>query len=115
MSLTLTEIAEIHGIDDLEEMFERDVRDAAAVLDEHVPCWNERITRPINMDCIDCCVLGQVFHENPDDDCSGSGYYRGLKFLAGKGITTPPFVFTTTEVTRYWNAEIAKRTELVAV
>ena len=114
--MTLAEIAEAMMEDDeFEAMLERGVRDAAAVLDEHVPAWNERITRPINMACIDCCVLGQVFYDEHDDDCCGSGYYRGAKFLGAKGITTPPFVFTAVEVTRYWNAEIAKRTELVAV
>jgi hypothetical protein len=116
MSLTLAEIAEaMMEDDDFEAMLEQGVRDTASVLDEHVPDWSYRITRPLEMGCIFGCVLGQVFKENPDEDLLGNGWMRGSIFLHERGIPERPFVFTAVEAAPYWNAEIAKRTELVAV
>jgi hypothetical protein len=93
-----------------EETVEVGVIDTAAILDEHVPGWHDRITRPINMGSIHDCVCGQVFAKPrfffDKHDC---GWGRGSAFFAKRGIHPAPFVFSAIEARPYWEAEIEKR------
>jgi hypothetical protein len=95
---------------------------AAAVLDEHVLDWHQRITRPLNMGCIRNCVLGQVFDPNLSENepkrrffglFSGKrerdGFTGGLSFFHERGIEPEPFVFAADEAIPFWEAEVARR------
>jgi hypothetical protein len=94
----------------IEELIEAGVADTAAILDEHVPGWHKRITRPIDMGCIDDCVAGQVFSKPRFlFDRYSSGWSRGCAFFSKKGIRPAPFVFSAEDAAPYWEAEIAKR------
>jgi hypothetical protein len=95
----------------------RAVADTAAFLDEHVVGWHRKITRPIRMESVNECVLGQVFAlpkrkwYGRRDDQYTCGYARGMNFLAERNWPEDrhSFVFTTREARPYWEAEIKRR------
>lgn len=100
------------------------VPDAAAVLDEHVPGWHQRITRPLVMESVDDCVFGQVFGDEPGSrrffgllppkkcepgSLMASGYLKGRLFFEKRGLDDRPFVFSSPQAAPYWGAEISRR------
>jgi len=84
---------------------------AAVVLDEHIPGWHLLVTRPIEMQCVNDCVLGQVFGEEGEDadDLFSSGYAKGVLYLRSMGVIDRPFVFSSEKAAPYWGAEISRR------
>ncbi len=96
--------ATVVEVEPTSDTFERGVVEAAAVLDEHLPGWHERITRPLDMDDFDLCVLGQVFGTQ-----SENGFSKGLVFLKARGFLAQPGVFAFDEAAPYWNKEIERR------
>lgn len=95
----------ISPLDD-ELILERGVAEAAAVLDEHIPGWYDRITEPLEMDDLDLCVLGQVF----DRSFPGlSGYGNGLAFLREIGFRPTAGVFSAWLARPVWDREIQRR------
>jgi hypothetical protein len=94
----------------LDGTLERDVSYCAAVLDEHVPEWHTKITRPIAIVTCHDCILGQIF----GDDCSNetwidTGYVQGLIFLRERGWIDRGNVFSHPNAVPFWEAEIARR------
>ena len=102
------------------------VPEAAALLDEHIPGWHERVTKPIDMSSAFDCVLGQVFDPSREEgdsrrlfgllppkkgatDLGGSGYVRGLAYFKRQGIIMRPFVFSSSRAVEFWGAEISRR------
>lgn len=90
------------------EHLERCVAEAASVLDEHWPDWHKRVTRPLDMDDVHDCVLGQVF-DGPGYGLSNNGFANGLILLKDRGFMVPPGVFSLPEAEPYWNREIGRR------
>lgn len=87
-----------------------DVGYCAAVLDEHLPEWHKKITRPIAiMSCHDC-VLGQIFGDGTSyGKWIDTGYVQGLFFLRERGWVDRPSVFSHPNAVPFWEAEIARR------
>lgn len=89
------------------------VPDAAAFLDEHIPGWHERVTRPITMGSVCSCVLGQVFGDPSDSEYDthlfNTGYIKGVLFLRERGFNDRSFVFSSDTAAPYWGAEITRR------
>lgn len=105
--------------DRIEEVCRVGVLDAAAFLDEHIPGWHERITKPLDMGSVHDCVLGQVFAQQPGKrrlfgllppkfEYPSPGYSRGVVFLMDRGFSRP-FVFSSEKAVPYWGAEITRR------
>jgi len=102
--------------DELELRIGGAVSDAAAFLDEHVPGWEKRVTRPINMISPHTCILGQVFARPPrkwlglrKKDPILNGYARGMRFLRQRYWVEHPFVFSSNIGREHWYAEIDRR------
>lgn len=107
--VTLEEYAQ-----DILTNLERDVGYTAALLDEHCPGWASKITKPLRMQSVTGCVLGQVFAKPTrrlfrSRDHFDSGFERGLTFLLERGYIDKPYVFTSHYAVPFWEAEIAKR------
>jgi hypothetical protein len=110
--------------DKIDDLCRVGVPDTAAFLDEHLPGWHARVTRPLQMESVHDCVLGQVFEAEEGDRgrrffgllppkkssaLVRSGYVKGRLFLDERHYLERPFVFSAPQAAAYWMAEIERR------
>ena len=93
-----------------EELLGFAVSITADQLDEHVPGWHSKITKPLWMESCRDCVLGQVFDDvAPKNSFGVAGFGAGMEFLRDNDVLVQPFVFTHHKAIPFWEAEIARR------